>query len=360
MKLEWCCCADASRVAEHRKSLAWWRDVRGTVRSDTAEVRLSWLKANDLCLRALEATLHNGGVCPRGILRLCAVSKAAHRAAGQTVLQELVALEARLPNVVLPELPAGRRFVALTQASELATFVEPKLWHSYESRSQRLRLANLPLPDSCQVLSAPNVRSLVFANRGSFEGNKVPSLPTTANFTLVALVLVELNIDDGCAERIARCLPMLPRLRKLHLPSNRIGDQGAGILASAVATHLSLNLLNLAANDVCDASAFANVLLVNSTLITLRLSSNLFDDRAADALAHVLCHNNSLRFLYLKYNHNITPAGIARLARARPTPLYIDLLDRLHDHPRRGLCNRFLSIEVVAEVKSLRSLGLRV
>ncbi|XP_039978198.1 leucine-rich repeat-containing protein 71 [Xiphias gladius] len=83
-------------------------------------------------------------------------------------------------------------------------------------------------------------------------------------------------------------------LNHLSLRNNRIGDEGARLIGSALSTTRSSNKnllsLNLAFNSICDAGAahIAKGLRLNRALLFLSLSNNQIGDSGAAHLARVL------------------------------------------------------------------------
>jgi Ran GTPase-activating protein (RanGAP) involved in mRNA processing and transport len=86
-------------------------------------------------------------------------------------------------------------------------------------------------------------------------------------------------------------------LRELNLLANNIGDNGAFILASALATNNTLETLHLNSNSIgnAGASALAEVLNTNTTLTHLALDGNDIDN--IDSFGLVFATNTTLKIL---------------------------------------------------------------
>lgn len=108
-------------------------------------------------------------------------------------------------------------------------------------------------------------------------------------------------------------------LKKLYLNANKLGDEGAKMLAERFnqPNHWQLDELILAANhiDKKGAVALANALKDNTTLNTLDLRGNAIQDDGAKEFAELLKNNNTLSQLVLNANE-ISNTGVGFLADA--------------------------------------------
>ena len=114
-----------------------------------------------------------------------------------------------------------------------------------------------------------------------------------------------------------------PHLVVLKLPYNRLGDEGASIIASAIFPdggdrHHSLSVLELAFNSIgdsgCDSLAL-RCIAGNFNLQTLCLSGNQFGESGILAISAAILHGTGLRKLRLTAN-NVGPRGMNAMAEA--------------------------------------------
>ena len=187
----------------------------------------------------------------------------------------------------------------------------------------------------------------VIGNDGAKDLAKV----LTSNNTLGELDLSCNAIGDEGAEALARALTSNTTLEMLDLSCNIIGDEGIEALARALNFNRTLMTLTLHGNEIGDkgAKAFATVLdsyasLVhqelhheeesspqicsgNTKLQELILSGNKIGDVGAKSLAQSLCHNHSLKSLYLQGNEGIGREGVCNLIEALNTNKSITTAD---------------------------------
>lgn len=90
-------------------------------------------------------------------------------------------------------------------------------------------------------------------------------------------------------------------IRELQLHGNIIGDQGASAIAAALEHNTSLTELHLAFNQISDAGSrsIAEAIGKSGHLVTLTLGNNSIGPDGAKALADMLKRNQSLQNLYL-------------------------------------------------------------
>lgn len=112
-----------------------------------------------------------------------------------------------------------------------------------------------------------------------------------------------------------------PAASVLYLASRRLGDDGAAAVGALLAhPTCAVTALNLDSNGIGDAgaTALADGLAVNTSLVDLVAWDNSIGDVGATALAAALATNSSLRVLSLARNA-VGPAGGAALGTALGT-----------------------------------------
>jgi hypothetical protein len=107
-----------------------------------------------------------------------------------------------------------------------------------------------------------------------------------------------------------------PRLTRLVLFGNGIGDSGACMLAKGLAKNQTLTHLSLDSNGIFDAGAIhlATALSANETLLELSLRYNFIMDHGARALARFIETNTKLKRMDL--SHNCIQTGDNTIPRA--------------------------------------------
>jgi hypothetical protein len=131
--------------------------------------------------------------------------------------------------------------------------------------------------------------------------------PLITEFTLTSRgSSVTVNGINACLGKILGC----PKLVKLDLSGNNIGDDGAKAIADALKVNHSLETLYLNDNNIGDdgAKAIADALKDNKSLDKLDLDDNKIDDDGAKAIADALKVNHRLESLLLR-NNNISADG---------------------------------------------------
>ncbi|XP_068700152.1 protein NLRC3-like isoform X4 [Montipora foliosa] len=149
------------------------------------------------------------------------------------------------------------------------------------------------------------------------DGAVILAHAMATNSTVTYLRLFYNGIGDSGAAALAKAVEINSTLTHLFLSSNRIGDSGAAALAKAVEINSTLTHLLLSSNGIGDsgAAALAKAVEINSTLTHLFLSSNGIGYSGAAALAKAVEINSTLTHLFLSSNR-IGDSGAAALAKA--------------------------------------------
>ncbi|MCJ1296853.1 hypothetical protein MMC34_008421 [Xylographa carneopallida] len=142
--------------------------------------------------------------------------------------------------------------------------------------------------------------------------------------------------------------PRVKGLRSLFMSVNRMGDEGAIVLAGALSGQRHLKRLLLASNRIesAGAVALAAALEHNDVLQVLDLGlytstgdlgelPNRIEDSGAAALARALSTNSSLRYLSIAHN-GLTPAAyqpVADAVLASSTLCYLEMVERGQPRP---------------------------
>jgi hypothetical protein len=168
------------------------------------------------------------------------------------------------------------------------------------------------------------------------------------NSKLTSLSLWENKVGDEGAKLIAGGLAKNSKLTTLDLSENRIGDEGAKLIAKGLAKNSALTTLHLSTNEFGDegAKAMAKALAKNSTLTSLDLRENCFGIEGAMAMALALAENTTLTWLlwtshenggdadkfiaaHLKRNNRLLREKLEReKARKRSSPTCAELRER--------------------------------
>ncbi|CAK0846140.1 unnamed protein product, partial [Prorocentrum cordatum] len=132
-------------------------------------------------------------------------------------------------------------------------------------------------------------------------------------------VRLDLNgISDAAIPQLARSLRGCPSLKKLSLRGNAICDDGAAVLAAALAGgRCTARELDLSQNAIGDkgAAALGEALEGNAALKRLHLADNAISDAGAVRLVKALGVNRTLADLDLEANR-ITPPVVEHLSEA--------------------------------------------
>ncbi|CAJ1366818.1 unnamed protein product [Effrenium voratum] len=158
---------------------------------------------------------------------------------------------------------------------------------------------------------------------------------------LQILDLSENEVSDVGAERFAAALPNCGKLQRFDLARNYVGDRGAVALAAAL-PKCQLEAFGLGGHDVGEilggerigdggAGLLASALLRCERLCKLDLSENQIGDGGTAQLAAVMPHCGQLAELDL-YRNCIADHGVKRLAEAVPQCGHLDWL-RLLENP---------------------------
>jgi Ran GTPase-activating protein (RanGAP) involved in mRNA processing and transport len=131
-----------------------------------------------------------------------------------------------------------------------------------------------------------------------------------------------LSWGDAEAKAVAAVLAAgaAPKLEKLYLAGNSIGDEGARALAGALPSATALKVLNLESNSIGDEGARALVEALPSAMVLERLCLlfNKIGNERARTLAGALQNATVLKDLYLSGNL-IGDGGARALAEALPS-----------------------------------------
>ena len=156
------------------------------------------------------------------------------------------------------------------------------------------------------------------------DGAVILAHAMATNSTVTYLLLFFSGVGDSGAAALAKAVEINSTLTELNLSENGIGDSGAAALAKAVEINSTLRILHLSHNGIGDsgAAALAKAVEINSTLILLDLSHNGIGDSGAAALAKAVEINTTLLVLDLSHN-GIGDSGAAALAKANTGPFGI-------------------------------------
>ena len=146
------------------------------------------------------------------------------------------------------------------------------------------------------IVKASNAR-MIDLDCSKFDDDLIIKLadslpPTVTDFRLESTgSAVTVNGMNACLEKILG----IPKLVRLDLSCNIIGDDGAKQIADALKVNLSLEKLVLSQNNIGDdgAKQFADAVKVNQSLKTLDLSDNNIGDDGAKMIADALKINHS-------------------------------------------------------------------
>jgi hypothetical protein len=179
------------------------------------------------------------------------------------------------------------------------------------------------LPPSLTEFRLLSGESSVTVNRINACLGKILGCPK-----LVKLDLSVNNIGDDGAKQIADALKDNRSLKHLCLLDNKIGDDGAKAIADALKDNHSLKTLDLNGNEIDDdgAKSIADALKVNHSLETLDLNGNKIGVEGAKQIADALKDNHSLKTLLL-YGNKIGDDGAKAIANALKVN---HSLERLH------------------------------
>ena len=113
------------------------------------------------------------------------------------------------------------------------------------------------------------------------------------------------DLSDEDMPQIVNELVISKACTALDLSNNQITSQGVSILAAALRTNTTLQVLSLLSNHVSDQGIISlaeSLSLHNSTLTTLGLGSNDITDKGVQYLAQILRTNTTLTVLTLQNN----------------------------------------------------------
>lgn len=121
------------------------------------------------------------------------------------------------------------------------------------------------------------------------------------NNTIEEINLVDENIGENGAKKLAKMIACNRSLKVLRLENNVLGDKGTNSLVSVLALHSSLEELYLQNNQISNIELAALPLLIgqSKTLTNLNLADNNIDDNSVNALIPSLASNISLSKLSL-------------------------------------------------------------
>jgi hypothetical protein len=88
-------------------------------------------------------------------------------------------------------------------------------------------------------------------------------------------------------------------LTTIRLSSNEIGDEGAAALADALQVNTSVTSIHLGFNQIKGAAALADALKVNSSLTYIDLDRNAIDESNSARLNALIARNKRFRSLFL-------------------------------------------------------------
>mmetsp|Transcript_14495 Transcript_14495/g.16931 ORF Transcript_14495/g.16931 Transcript_14495/m.16931 type:complete len:909 (+) Transcript_14495:324-3050(+) len=113
------------------------------------------------------------------------------------------------------------------------------------------------------------------------------------------------NSNIHCFNPILITLKYNSTLTYLDLKTNRIGDKGAGLIASFMYRNNSLEEILLNSNQIGDqgAKSIAKALRHNTALLKIELSRNYIGNKGAKCFLSLMKTNNTLTGLSLHHNH---------------------------------------------------------
>ena len=222
----------------------------------------------------------------------------------------------------------------------------------------------------------------------SSEGMKLLlKLPKQLINKMESLVLLSSHLNSESCATLAHLIPHTPCLKQLCLSFNpAIGQGGTIPLIRQLTTHNSVKNLALCRTtiDVDDCQALSELLSSSTSLEYLDVSCNDLPPECVELIISGLCHNTTLKILYMSYsnfslkntislasvlktNHTlinltlsqscIDPEGACHLANALRTNDKLQVLD-LDKNPI-GVKGAAAFARVMRKNKSLESLNLR-
>jgi hypothetical protein len=227
------------------------------------------------------------------------------------------------PETVRRLLQTEKRFTTSSDVSKVADLYADffgKVTTVDALEFQGLEWGDADVVELCEVLPRfAALRTLDLSkNKIGPEGAKVIAEALKLGTAVVTeLGLNANNIGPEGAIAIAQALKVNAVLTSLHLYGNSIGPEGAIAIAEALKVNAVLTVLWLADNNICvdGAKAIAEALKVNAVLTTLHLDKNNIEREGAVAIAEALKVNAVLTKLELWHN-NIGPEGAIAIAEA--------------------------------------------
>ena len=191
------------------------------------------------------------------------------------------------------------------------------------------------------------------------DGAVILAHAMATNSTVTHLRLSNNGVGDSGAAALAKAVEINSTLTELDLSDNRIGDSGAAALAKAVEINSTLTELDLSHNRIGDsgAAALAKAVEINSTLTELNLLGNEIGESGAAALAKAVEINSTLTELDLSHNR-IGDSGAAALAKAVEINSTLTELDLSHNRiGDSGAAALAKAVEINSTLTELNLLG---
>ena len=291
---------------------------------------------------AEEHAFPRGTVTPDGRLDLC------KQVVGPAGIQPLLASLAAHPQV--DRLLLGNNVIGSAGARAVADFIRSgesrlKVWyiagnelHAEDLRPIAAALAGAPAveglwlkrnplgPEAGPILAAllghPRLRTLDLVNTGLLDAGALPIIAAAADSPALRNLYLGTNgLTTTTAAALGRMLAAGP-VTSLFVSCNRLGDDGAKLLAAGLRQDDRLLRLGLASNRIgpAGATALARALHGHPSLLFLDLgwtratsavgeAGNRIGDDGARAIAEMLRENDTLQGLDISHNR-ISQAGL--------------------------------------------------
>eukprot|EP00301_Raphidiophrys_heterophryoidea_P005118 c12182_g1_i1.p1 GENE.c12182_g1_i1~~c12182_g1_i1.p1 ORF type:complete len:341 (-),score=46.91 c12182_g1_i1:371-1393(-) len=164
-----------------------------------------------------------------------------------------------------------------------------------------------------------NIKSLYMWNNELSEHSSVVEFTSglQQNRSLAVLSITACYFQSSGAKMIFDALATSPSITSICLCENRVGDRDDfEYLTRALTTSKTLLALGFCRNDAGPrvAESICRALSTGSTVTSVSLNGNLFEDEAAKYFGQMLKANNTLLNLQIKKNPTITAVGLGHLA----------------------------------------------
>ncbi len=131
------------------------------------------------------------------------------------------------------------------------------------------------------------------------------SNPENKVLKLSGIKLKKIELQDEDIKVLLEALDNNQNITELNLSDNKIGVQGASMIASFLSSNNTLSILNLANNNIGTKGAFifGKSLMDNNTLTSLNIRRNQIEAEGAIGLRNGLECNNSVKEIYIGWNN---------------------------------------------------------